>query len=785
MMIRRLPLRWAGMVAGALLGTLSAFSATGKTTPGYLEQVLQWTVQAGETCSVISESLYGSAEHAVLLKRYNQIQCREGQSLKEGLVLVVPESVTELPPASLQSLTPTVRAKAPGSSWEKASPQMPLFKWYSVNTLQDARADIRFLDRTNVYLSEHTLVVIYGSAKDSPLASGAAPNVELEEGELRAGLAALRNGVVAVATKGGGHIEASSSETVLRRQSERTTVSVFDGQATVHSAGEVVSVPKDYGTSFVAKAPPKPPRPLPSAPNWLGSRTPTVVLAPDGNGTVYAAWKPVPKAKEYRVEVSLDSRFETLVARELTSADVRAFQGENMPAGQYYVRVQAIDHEDFLGIATSARSVRLVSMSLQEGRIQGDRLELSPYAKLSFKAKVGVFMAMDDGGFSEVPEVLDVSQVRPRRLRFRAGQDGEPTEVAIDYRPLDVKWTVTESQDHTTALIRISVGALGGLDLMGAVRPTLKAHFIGEAEPYEVPLNPMVAGTLIGELSLGGRRGSVAFELQDLHGEVIGRAESLFPEGVLVATVPLPIANERHFLGLTLPPQSAHPLGTAEWWSPGLRSSVAVGGSGTSDGDNSAGQGVLRAEGVVGDFAVTARLSSSRLRAFNTVRVGEAGERYRVDRRLWLGGRWGILQRRGEGVELAVAARAAVPIVRESSGAQLEPSFAIGGPLGDFAWVANVGGRFALEKSSSEASLPDAQLDATLGLTADTGAYLRWFSVLDGHWLDAAHGRKAGGMSVGLEVGSKLFGSVAMRASPWERLGGHWNGQFAIGLREK
>jgi hypothetical protein len=144
------------LVAGAVFAR--------EPTPGYPEQVLQWTVKNGETCDDIAEALYGSAEHRALVERYNSVRCQPGIPLAEGTTLVVPERPTTLPTARLRSLHPDVRARSPGGAWAAAAPGMSLYEKHSVNTLEKARADILFSDRTRVVLGEHTLVVIYDTA---------------------------------------------------------------------------------------------------------------------------------------------------------------------------------------------------------------------------------------------------------------------------------------------------------------------------------------------------------------------------------------------------------------------------------------------------------------------------------------------------------------------------------------------------------------------------------------------------------------------------------------------
>ncbi len=69
---------------------------------------------------------------------------------------------------------------------------MPLYANSSVNTLDQGRADVEFVDRTRVFLAPNTLVVIYGTANQTRVSKTPPAAVEVESGEVKAGLAALR-----------------------------------------------------------------------------------------------------------------------------------------------------------------------------------------------------------------------------------------------------------------------------------------------------------------------------------------------------------------------------------------------------------------------------------------------------------------------------------------------------------------------------------------------------------------------------------------------------------------
>jgi hypothetical protein len=252
------------------------------------------------------------------------------KALPEGKTLVLPEKVTAIPDAKLRSVNPDVRARPSGGAWTTAASGMPLYSNAGVNSLKQGRADIEFVDHTRIFLAENTLVVIYGTAARTKVSKTPPPLIEVQEGELRAGIAALRGEeTVDIGVQGGGRVNAASRDAVVERKGERTTVAVFDGKAAVSSAGKTVEVPKNFGTRFVGKTPPAPPRPLPPAPEWEAGSSEGVVLAPDGKGLIHVAWKPIANALRYRFEVAREPGF-----HDLACVTGGLLGGDRLPRGE-------------------------------------------------------------------------------------------------------------------------------------------------------------------------------------------------------------------------------------------------------------------------------------------------------------------------------------------------------------------------------------------------------------------------------------------------------------------
>ncbi|MEM1030390.1 MAG: hypothetical protein AAGN82_08570 [Myxococcota bacterium] len=759
-----------------------AAPAAAQTTPGYPEKVVQWTVQAGESCADVARAMYGSAGRTDLVLRYNRVSCTAGAPLATGTTLVLPAQATTVPTARITSVNPQARARPAGGAWSAAAPGQPLSSSSAVNTLEDGRAGIRFIDRSRVYLASNTLVVVYGTASQSQVSkSRPAARVRLDRGELQAGLAALRGGAtseaVDVDVAGGGRVSAASRDTVLRRRGARTNVSVFDGRADVESAGQTVKVPQNYGTRFVAQKPPEPPRPLPPAPAWQGE-APVVVLAPAATGgTVRAAWAPIPKAQSYRIELARDAAFEALVVREQVSADVTAFRAERLPPGRYFVRVRGIDTDDFLGIATPTRRLDVVPATWirGEGRLAGGTLAPGRYAILSLEALADVEMARDDGAFGPVPARIDFSRSPASVLRFRR----RDTPRAVQTMPLNVaepEADITVTEVDGGLRMTVALQGLPGLDIPRDVAPGLRVRRGGTTT--DVALKATPDGRFVG-FAPGGSTVS-RIDAVDGRGRVLG---TLFPRGETsadgVAAPPEP-AFRLPRIGATVPYFPLSPRVAVGWLPPTAPDALALTGLVESDGEPVAFGGSAFGSGQVGPIGLDATVRTRQGASARPAAAGGAlGIRYRALQTFVTG---------DTNLELAPRLGLVFPLEDEGPSPQLDPSVLVGGFIGsDASWLVNVGGRVLLGRRGVRQAFVDRGQGYLLaGGTYAVWPWLRLGARFDLHLLVPNAGDPVlfrGGLSGGWEIGETLFASVQGRISPWNDVGGFVGGQFALGVR--
>ncbi len=735
-------------------------------TPGFPEAVLQWDVQKGETCEDIAKALYGDAHQAHLAMRYNRIACTRGAPLKPGTTLVMPAKVTTVPSAVLTSMVPAVRAKPPGASWGDAAPGMALSTNSNVNTMDKASASIHFVDRTRVFLSENTLVVIFGTASQSAVSRAIPPAVEVDAGEIRAALSALRGDSAEVSVPGGGRISAASKDTVVQRKGERTTVAVFDGKARVTNGGKAVDVPSSFGTRFVGKSAPIPPRPLPAAPEWKDAPS-GVLFATSGAAQLEAAWKPVPNAKAYRVELATDAAFDALVTRQEVPSDTLAFRAVGLGVGRYFLRVRAIDGEDFLGIASVPRETSVVETVSAPGiSLSEDGLTLSPYSPLALRSPPDTQVAIDHGPFVPSPDRIDLSQLRPATVTLRSA--GAETTLALHYR-LPEAVIDARGQADGSGLVKVELRQLDAEGLE-AVAPSLRIRRAGseEAEQLSLARDPATRGGFIA--SVPHRQDVVHIEVVDGFGASLGGRDGFEPSPTADAKRRAPRREDAPpRIGVVAAPFAPNPFG-AEWSSP--TATNAASSSFSLERPFARGrtnvQGRFQASGSLGPVGIDGALFT------NDTTTSKASHES-----AWLGARVRVLRVSGARLEIA-------PFGRLGAGAGSQPvlgaaGLAVGGVAGRVSWLTDVAFSFRPETRPYVPSL-------AAGVTYQIGEYLRPFAEADVSGAKVGSDTKpAGGVSLGVEGGHVLFGAASARIAPIYASTGAvaagMSGMLAIGVR--
>lgn len=344
-----------------MLGTLSLDAAPTPET---------YVVQKGDTCQIIVDRFGPPLTLEVFHQINPEISGPPPHLLKpEQVVRLVP--LPPKPEARLTYVRPRVQTTPPNADPMDGKLGQELFSRYRVDTRSRANSEVTFRDDSVVQLYENSTLVIYGGDPYKPQSSGR--QIELKEGTLRGGLAALRGSGGAGGNPGTAAAQGSVPALVLKTPSAQVQVnasdlnlevtrsasnrlSVYEGNATIRSGGAAVAVAENQGTVAEKGKAPLPARALLPAPSWLGEAAPQLLRIQDGPFFSGISWQPVPGAKAYSVEIAAATRdggasggraFRELVERQLVTST--GYLPNELPDGDYLVRVSSRDALGLVG----------------------------------------------------------------------------------------------------------------------------------------------------------------------------------------------------------------------------------------------------------------------------------------------------------------------------------------------------------------------------------------------------------------------------------------------------
>lgn len=361
---------WRAVIASACVSMTT--SAWGQVTPP-APDIIEVRVLRGDTCSAIARRLYRNSARTDLIHQNNPWMGPPPHRLREGTVLRVPRTIpiTAAPDATLTGTHNQVEIYAPDPRRPRGND--PLFRGMRVNTLERSSAEVTFADETQLRLAEQTLVVILGETNTRVRRLATAQDTTLERGELVAFLGALAGRrPVPVRTEAARVLLGQGEARVGVDPERRTTVAVYRGRSQVTAPQQVVPVSAGYGLRAERGRPIPRPRPLPLAPVWvrapqtlvLTQGTTATLTGEYGAGVATAPTTP-PATAQWHVQVARDERFLETIVDERAPVERVRLEARDAAAGEYFVRVAAIDAENLEGPAGPVARVRVVPVALE------------------------------------------------------------------------------------------------------------------------------------------------------------------------------------------------------------------------------------------------------------------------------------------------------------------------------------------------------------------------------------------------------------------------------------
>lgn len=359
---------WLSTAMGA---TLAATTST--TTATAPVETFEYTIKKGDSCAKIATEVYGKREHYEVIHQYNRwLGAQMPHHLEPGQKLTLPKKLPpQLPDAEVTAARRKVEARsADTSDWSNATLGLDLYRGWRVNTHERSSAEITFRDDSRIEMRESTLVIIYGSSQSK--ARRKTTEAQLDRGSLRSRLGAYTGksdrGVTVTTPSAVAEFEGGNSLVTVDEGGTSRVANHGEGKASVRSSGKKsgrkVKVKSKMGSKVSKGKPPTKPKPLPPTPAWI-DRGPTMfVAAADQGGTIYGEWGAIAGAKSYRVEISQQADGRETIANQTTAADRHRFEMQQLPPGDYYVSIAAIDDDAFESPPSATRKLSVVPVYL-------------------------------------------------------------------------------------------------------------------------------------------------------------------------------------------------------------------------------------------------------------------------------------------------------------------------------------------------------------------------------------------------------------------------------------
>jgi hypothetical protein len=547
--------------------------------------------------------------------------------------------------------------------------------------------------------------------------------------------------------------------------------------------------PKPKAAPPDAPATPSPALGSLASPRWSTGTNSHVEVVAEGAGTLHGTWEPVDGSAGYALEVATDDGFNRVVshAESADPAD-RAFHIDKVGPGTYFLRVRARDKDGHPGLESETLEIAVVEVGFARGTGKVEKsISTIPTASLHFSSVSGVELALRgdklDGKFVPIPETVDLTTTHPSRIAFRiGGEHGPATEVPIEYARVTADINLTRSRATQEGKLTVTLHGAETPEAAKALKPRARIHR-GEAAE-KVALDPVNTGTgdptFVTTVESPGEVTKI--EIVDVDGNVLGAAAP-GAEGPSKKDEPPPPPDDRSRIGVMSPPFTLGPYGPPQWWAPTAANAGSVGPVVESDfhGGPTDVSGRLLVSGLIGPvgFDVTLRAD-----AFRHLRASDPGG--------WIGARVRVTGGKKGSIEFAPMLRVGFPITKFSYPARIEGGFAVGQEIGPWSWLVDAGTRFQLQYNALGAFTMPVYVVG--GGTYQIVSWLRAEAVLDAEVAldstkmpcvlcmdDSAH--PSGGISVGFEGGTTIFGSLVGRISPFAAKYGNISADAAIGVR--
>ncbi|MBV9067913.1 MAG: FecR domain-containing protein [Acidobacteria bacterium] len=363
------------VVLAALL-FLIAIAASAQTTDGPPpragDTVAWYTVRSGDTLIGITTHYLGSPSLWMENLRLNP-QIHDTRHLKPGSRIRVVVA-RQLPKrnALVDRVARRVDAKPDPEPWATAHEGDLLKENDGLRTYEQSSADLKFDDGSHLTMTENSLLFLkeIRPAQRRP----ASETIEIIDGQIdltsRPKKKAAAELHVLIGATSISHNATGNRPVATRSRKasgEKAQVMVYGGSSVVASAGKSVNVGAGMGTEVEQGKAPRPPQKLLPAPALVEP-----MAEPAAEATLRAgfAWKSVPDAASYTIEIFRDAGATQLVERA-TGLHETSWRPSALPYGDLYWRATAVNKTGLDGFP--AKLVHFRSAAGLTGTVAEDR----------------------------------------------------------------------------------------------------------------------------------------------------------------------------------------------------------------------------------------------------------------------------------------------------------------------------------------------------------------------------------------------------------------------------
>lgn len=416
------------------------------------DDLFDYTVKKGDTCAMIAQRQWGDSRRVDLIHSNNPNMGPAPHDLKEGTVLRIPRTIPAAviaPDAKLTHFRNKVQTLTPDPA--PAKPDAALNRGNRVSTEDQSAAQVTFRDESQISLGEKTLVVILGDMRANAARTQTAGDTTLVTGSLRSKLGQLAGGRPPTIATEGAHVTlGKGSAQVSVDEKKSTRVAVYDGQATLSAQKKDVVVPTNFGSKAELGKVPTTPKPLPGAPSWK-TPLPTIVLTASPVTEVKGAYQRGTTGDapaQYHVQIARDAAFLDIVTDASVPESITELDAKNLGAGDYHVRVSAVDADRFEGPFGPTVDLHVVSLATPASAAWSQDVGVGG-------ALAGLTCSIDGAPMAPISGDVRLDRFRAHELKCAKGADATgAVALHLDAEPFDLTWSLgsADAKAHTGVL---------------------------------------------------------------------------------------------------------------------------------------------------------------------------------------------------------------------------------------------------------------------------------------------------------------------------------------------